>query len=139
MRVVLSPEQRLRNGCQRLPRQESHGVEEEVHFRCPSQGNIPVRLSRTRSSVHRELPGQAMSTALRLASIETNAVAGQSPSLPSLIARAGPQAKRRFWEFFTANIRNENTRAAYGRAVGAFMRWCEKQGITELRDIEPIH
>ena len=29
---------------------------------------------------------------------------------PRLIEVAGPQAKRRFFEFFTANIRNKNTR-----------------------------
>lgn len=31
---------------------------------------------------------------------------------PRLIAAAGPDATRRFIEFFTANIRNPNTRAA---------------------------
>ena len=32
---------------------------------------------------------------------------------PALIARAGKQAAFRFLEFFTANIRNRNTRRAY--------------------------
>ena len=52
------------------------------------------------------------------------------PELPALIAGAGKRAALRFLEFFTVNIRNRNTRAAYGRAAGAFLRWCEGRGIT---------
>ncbi len=37
--------------------------------------------------------------------------------LPALIARAGDQAVLRFLEFFTVNIRNRNTRAAYAWAA----------------------
>jgi integrase/recombinase XerD len=48
--------------------------------------------------------------------------------LPALIAAAGDRTARRFIEFFTANIRNKNTRAAYGHAVGDFLAWCEKRG-----------
>jgi hypothetical protein len=47
------------------------------------------------------------------------------PELPSLIAGAGKRAAWRFVEFFTVNIRNKNTRAAYARAAGDFLRWCE--------------
>jgi hypothetical protein len=35
------------------------------------------------------------------------------PLVPALIADAGDAAARRFFEFFTANIPNENTRLAY--------------------------
>ena len=45
--------------------------------------------------------------------------------VPSIIARSGQRVGRRFIEFFTANIRNPNTREAYARAVGAFLTWCE--------------
>jgi hypothetical protein len=38
----------------------------------------------------------------------------------------------RFIDFFTANIRNPNTRAAYGVAVCSFFRWLEKRGVTEF-------
>src|SRR4051812_30299051 len=48
--------------------------------------------------------------------------------MPALIAEAGDRTARRFIEFFTANIRNKNTRAAYGLAVGGFLAWCEKRG-----------
>jgi integrase/recombinase XerD len=59
--------------------------------------------------------------------------------LPALIAGAGNRAALRFLEFFTVNIRNKNTRAAYARAAGAFLRWCEGQGIGELGRVQPVH
>jgi integrase/recombinase XerD len=43
--------------------------------------------------------------------------------VPVVIAAAGEGAARRFVEFFTATIRNKNTRLAYARAVGAFLAW----------------
>jgi integrase/recombinase XerD len=48
--------------------------------------------------------------------------------VPAVIADAGDRASGRFVEFFTANIRNRNTRTAYGRAVAAFLAWCEERG-----------
>src|SRR5260370_25897673 len=71
-----------------------------------------------------------MNTALQQS---TNAV------MPALIARAGKRAAWRFLEFFTVNIRNKNTRAAYGQAAGAFLRWCESRGITRIEDVQPVH
>jgi len=59
--------------------------------------------------------------------------------LPALIGREGKQAGLRFLEFFTVHIRNPNTRAAYGHAAGAFLRWCEDRGIPELRQVQPVH
>ena len=58
-------------------------------------------------------------------------------SLPAVIDDAGPQARRRFVEFFVANIRNPNTRIAYARAVARFFEWCEKHQISLTR-VEPI-
>ncbi|MBN9519865.1 tyrosine-type recombinase/integrase [bacterium] len=58
--------------------------------------------------------------------------------VPAVIDRAGGQARKRFLEFFTATIRNENTRMAYARAVGSFFAWCGEYRL-ELIDIEPIH
>ena len=49
-------------------------------------------------------------------------------TIPAVISDAGPRAKRRFLEFFTAHIRNPNTRAAYARAVGQSLLWCEERG-----------
>ena len=63
-----------------------------------------------------------------LAIIPTTAPLTQASNLvmPAVIADAGDQAARRFIEFFTANIRNPNTRAAYARAVMDFFGWCER-------------
>ena len=58
--------------------------------------------------------------------------------LPRIITKAGENASRRFVEFFTANIRNRNTRLAYARAVQRFFRWCDKHDL-DLIDIEPFH
>ena len=58
-------------------------------------------------------------------------------ALPATIADAGERASRRFIEFFTANIRNKNTRQAYGRAVREFFDWCEAHH-RRLDDIDPI-
>ncbi len=59
-------------------------------------------------------------------------------ALPSLITREGEHAGRRFVEFFTANIRNKNTRMAYMRALAPFFEWCEGRGVG-LHDIQPVH
>jgi integrase/recombinase XerD len=58
-------------------------------------------------------------------------------ALPSIIRAQGERASRRFIEFFTANIRNRNTRMAYTRAVKQFFDWCERRRL-ELEDIEPL-
>ncbi len=62
-----------------------------------------------------------------------------SIQIPSIIGRAGERATWRFLEFFTVNIRNANTRAAYTRSASQFLRRCEKCGIFELADIKPMH
>jgi site-specific recombinase XerD len=65
--------------------------------------------------------------------------AGRGVALPAIIAGAGKRAKTRFLEFFTVNIRNPNTRAAYGRAAGEFLAWCEGQGMGGLNEVQPVH
>jgi hypothetical protein len=45
--------------------------------------------------------------------------------VPALIAALGRHAGRRFVEFFTANIRNSNTRKAYYRPARKFLDWCD--------------
>ena len=57
--------------------------------------------------------------------------------IPPLVRRAGPRAAERLVEFFTAQIRNANTRAAYGTAVMRFFAWCDEHGL-ELTQISPI-
>ena len=55
-----------------------------------------------------------------------------------MIVDAGPAAVARFLEFFAGRIANARTRAAYGRAVGQFLGWCEARGL-RLRDVSPLH
>jgi hypothetical protein len=43
--------------------------------------------------------------------------------LPAIFLRS-ESAGKRFWEFFTANIRNRNTRRAYFVAVSQFSKRC---------------
>jgi len=62
----------------------------------------------------------------------------QADAIPSVVLRAGENATRKFIEFFTASIRNRNTRAAYHTAVRHFFSWCDLRGIAELRRIEPV-
>jgi site-specific recombinase XerD len=50
--------------------------------------------------------------------------------VPALIADAGDPAAWRYVEFFTANIRNPNTRRAYARACVNFFAWCDERGLT---------
>jgi site-specific recombinase XerD len=50
--------------------------------------------------------------------------------VPALIADLGEEAAWRYVEFFTANIRNPNTRRAYARACHQFFAWCEDRGLT---------
>jgi integrase/recombinase XerD len=58
--------------------------------------------------------------------------------LPAAIGRAGDAAAWRFIEFFTATIRNKNTRTAYAQAIGQFFAWCEKHRVRTLPQISPI-
>ena len=61
----------------------------------------------------------------------------QIEGLPATVLRAGPQAAERTVEFFTAQIRNPHTRAAYAAAVRRFFSWCDARGL-ELAQISPI-
>jgi site-specific recombinase XerD len=45
----------------------------------------------------------------------------------------------RILEFFTAHIRNANTRKAYANAGEDFARWCRSFGIHELCSVQPVH
>ena len=77
------------------------------------------------------LGAEAVPTALTLPS--SWAVEG----LPAIVERAGPAAAERVVEFFTDQIRNPNTRAAYVKAVTQFFNWCDERGL-ELNEISPV-
>ncbi len=56
---------------------------------------------------------------------------------PAFIQQAGLRASKRYVEFFTAQIRNKGTRAAYAQAVNQFFAWCEEVGVS-FEQIEPV-
>jgi hypothetical protein len=60
-------------------------------------------------------------------------------SLPGIILLAGRSATERFVEFFAAQIRNPNTRAAYTRAVGRFFHFVETSFRLGLAEIRLVH
>ena len=57
--------------------------------------------------------------------------------LPTLFLQT-PDSSKRFWEFFTANIRNRNTRKAYFVAVAHFSAWCARRKLS-MEQVEPVH
>ena len=78
-----------------------------------------------------------MSAELEPASNRELAAVQSNGGLPAVFLRSG-NARRRFWEFFAANIRNRNTRHAYFVAVSRFSLWCEERKLA-LESIQPIH
>ena len=59
-------------------------------------------------------------------------------SVPALF-RGDEACARRTFEFFTVNIRNQNTRKAYARAATDFAAWCEKRALRDIGQVEPVH
>jgi site-specific recombinase XerD len=80
-------------------------------------------------------PGAGPETSTSLTTIEP----AIGLPVPAMIAGAGKRASLRFIDFFTAHIRNLNTRAAYGIAVRGFFVWLETQGLAELGHIRTHH
>lgn len=64
--------------------------------------------------------------------------AEDAKAVPAVIRTAGDRAAWRFLEFFTANIRNKNTRAAYARALRLFCDFLEDRGIQDLARVNPV-
>ena len=74
------------------------------------------------------------------------AILPSHPSLDSVAAAKAPalflpnqKTGERFYSFFTANIRNKNTRRAYYKAACRFSDWCEGRGLLDLADVKPPH
>jgi len=67
-------------------------------------------------------------------------VSPRADSLPvPPVFACGAKAERRFWEFFTTQISNDNTRKAYFTAVRNFSAWCQSRNIGALGAVEPMH
>src|SRR5436305_7892801 len=66
------------------------------------------------------------------------AIVGATTVVPAFIADGGARAGYAFVDFYTAQIRNANTRAAYATYVGAYCAWCDVQRLT-LRTLRTHH
>lgn len=62
---------------------------------------------------------------------------GGPPLFPALVAAAGERTRRRYAEFFVAEIRNAHTRRACMTAVGQFLAWAEARRL-RLEQVDPI-
>ena len=69
---------------------------------------------------------------------EPSSLAGLAAKLPAVFLPSRKSAER-FFGFFTANIRNKNTRRAYYKAACRFSDWCEGRGLVDLAEIKPSH
>jgi hypothetical protein len=63
-----------------------------------------------------------MNDLAKLPASSAGSITAKSPAavVPLLVAASGDTASWRYVEFFTANIRNPNTRRAYARACSQF-------------------
>ena len=66
------------------------------------------------------------------------ASSSKADRLPALF-RVIPEGSRRFWEFFTVNIRNPHTRRAYFKAVENFAAWGAERDLGDLARVTPMH
>jgi site-specific recombinase XerD len=64
--------------------------------------------------------------------------AAEDTVVPAVVHFAGRRASEKFIEFFTATIRNRNTRQSYLQAVRQFFDWFEGRRLA-LADIRPVH
>jgi hypothetical protein len=66
--------------------------------------------------------------------------ASEDHTVAALARIAGwcPEVTETYIDFFTATIRNRNTRAAYARACWQFFEWCAAHGL-ELTSVRPFH
>jgi len=63
---------------------------------------------------------------------------GNLAPLPALFAPDARAAERTI-EFFTAQIRNANTRKAYRARGWDFATWCAEHGIVAIDQVRPVH
>lgn len=76
-------------------------------------------------------------TALVEISIAHELAAGDSRP-PALFLKEA-RAAERFFDFFTANIRNKHTRRAYYNAACKFSEFCAERGVHDLAHVKPVH
>jgi integrase/recombinase XerD len=65
-------------------------------------------------------------------------LAALAPQLPALFL-GSPKGAKGFVDFFTATIRNRNTRRAYFKAAARFSEWCGARGFDDLASLQTFH
>lgn len=67
------------------------------------------------------------------------AIRRELPSVPALVARARPELRDRFFEFFTSKLRrSRNTQLAYLRAWVKFDAFCQLHDVRDLEAVKPV-
>ena len=69
---------------------------------------------------------------------EPPSLSGLAVKSPAVFLR-NERAGERFFGFFTAHIRNRNTRRVYYKAACRFSDWCEGRGLHDLANVKPPH
>ena len=73
----------------------------------------------------------------QLITLDNTAMSRISHRATPVLFADSDDTETRFWEFFTAHIRNPNTRMAYLMAAYRFADWCEDVGLT-LEKVKPM-
>ena len=107
-------------------------IEESVEAEAVGNGHSAV------GSNHK-LAGSSQALAIIVPTTFVRKAAASAMLVPKLIADAGEHASLRFLDFFTANIRNPNTRAAYAVAVRAFFAWLDGKRVAPLAAVRTHH
>lgn len=69
--------------------------------------------------------------------IEPHGLKGISVKAPTLFIKEA-RASERFFDFFTANIRNKHTRRTYYNAACKFSEFCTQRGVHDLAHVKPV-
>src|ERR1700683_3559102 len=70
--------------------------------------------------------------------IEPAGLGGSAAEPPALFLQQA-RAAERFFDFFTANIQNKNTRRAYYNAACRFSEFCPECGVHDRAHVKPVH
>jgi site-specific recombinase XerD len=80
-----------------------------------------------------------MATGAKLSTLEPPSGLKAIAATPPALFLPDKEAGERFFCFFTAHIRNRNTRRAYYKAACQFSGWWEGRGLLNLGDVKPPH
>jgi site-specific recombinase XerD len=76
---------------------------------------------------------------MEVVSLDTHESLATGPGSPPTLFIEEARTAEPFWDFFTANIRNQHTRRAYYNATCRFSEFCAERGIHHLGNVKPLH